>query len=201
MIHNLLDPNFILKSIGLFGLFFVVFAETGLFFGFFLPGDSLLITAGILSSQGVVNVWVLALGSFIFAVYGDSFGYWFGKKIGRRIFTKDDSFLFRKSHVKRAQDFYEKYGNKTIFFARFVPIVRTFAPIVAGVGDMKYKNFINYNLLGGFVWSFLMVFIGYFLGNSIPHIDRYIWLVIIIIVFLSFIPVVVELVLNKKSHK
>ncbi len=201
MLHNLLDPNFILKSIGLFGLFFVVFAETGLFFGFFLPGDSLLITAGILSSQGVVNVWLLALGSFIFAVYGDSFGYWFGKKIGKRIFTKEDSFLFRKSHVRRAQDFYEKYGNKTIFFARFLPIVRTFAPIVAGVADMKYKNFINYNIAGGFVWSFLMVFIGYFLGNSIPNIDRYIWLVILIIVAISFIPVAIELIIRKKSHK
>ncbi len=198
MLHSLFDPNFILQSVGLFGLFFIVFAETGLFFGFFLPGDSLLITAGILSSQGFVNVWVLALGAFIFAVYGDSFGYWFGKRIGRRIFTKEDTFLFKKSYVKRSQDFYEKYGNKTIFFARFIPIVRTFAPIVAGVGDMKYQNFINYNIAGGFVWSFLMVFVGYFLGNSIPNIDRYIWIVIIIIVILSFIPVAFEVIKNRK---
>ncbi len=200
MLHNLLDPNFILHSLGIFGLFFIIFAETGLFIGFFLPGDTLLITAGILSSQGLINIWVLSLGAFIFAVYGDSFGYWLGKKIGPKIFTKEDSFFFRKSHIKKSQEFYEKYGNKTIFLARFVPIVRTFAPLLAGVGNMKYQNFINYNIAGGFVWSFALVFFGYFLGNTIPHVERYIWLIFAIIAFLSVIPIAYEYLKSRKTR-
>ncbi len=194
---KIIDPIYLFKHLGIYGLFFIVFAETGLFFGFFLPGDSLLITAGILASQGYANIWVLLLGSFIFAVYGDSFGYWLGKKIGPKIFVKENSLLFRREYIERTQKFFEKHGNKTIFFARFVPIIRTLAPTLAGVGQMKYGKFLAYNILGGFVWSSVMTLTGYFIGNSIPHIDRYIWLVVIIIVIFSLIPLYFEWRSNK----
>ncbi len=189
---KIIDPIYLIQHLGIYGLFFIIFAETGLFFGFFLPGDSLLITAGILASQGYINIWVLWLGSFIFAVYGDSFGYWLGKKIGPKIFIKEESFFFRREYVERTKKFFEKHGNKTIFIARFVPIIRTLAPTLAGVGEMKYSKFLAYNIIGGFVWSSVMVLTGYFIGNSIPNILEYIWLVILIIVFLSVIPLYFE---------
>ena len=152
-IFHIFDPMIIIKTLGLIGVLIIVFAESGLFFGFFFPGDSLLFTAGFLASQNYLNISILVFGAFICAVLGDSVGYWFGRKVGPKIFTKEDSIFFHKKHIERAQNFYNKYGNKTIFLARFVPIVRTFAPIVAGVGQMKYKNFLTYNIFGGFVWT------------------------------------------------
>ena len=148
---GLLDPMTIIKTLGLIGVFFIIFAESGLFFGFFFPGDSLLFTAGFLASQSLLDIKILVLGAFICAVLGDSVGYWFGVKAGPKIFNKDDSIFFHKKHIEEAQNFYNKYGNKTIFLARFVPIVRTFAPIVAGIGKMNYKNFVVYNIVGGFI--------------------------------------------------
>jgi membrane-associated protein len=198
-ILNAIDPITIIKTLGLIGVLFIVFAESGLFFGFFLPGDSLLFTAGLFASQGFLNIYILLLGSFLMAVLGDSFGYWFGKKIGPKIFTKEDSFFFQKKHVERAHNFYEKYGNKTIILARFVPIVRTFAPIVAGVGLMKYKSFLTYNLIGGFVWSFGMVLAGFILGNVVPNIDKYILPIILLIIFVSVLPIIFEFVKSKKK--
>lgn len=189
---NMLDPVTIIKTLGLIGILVIVFAESGLFFGFFLPGDSLLFTAGFLASQNYLNINFLVWGVFLCAVLGDSVGYWFGRKVGPKIFNKDDSLFFHKDHIQRAQRFYEKYGNKTIFLARFVPIVRTFAPIVAGVGLMKYDNFIFYNVIGGFVWSFGMIYSGYYLGQVIPDVDRYILPIIIGIIFLSLIPIFSE---------
>ena len=197
-LFNILDPMTIIKTIGIVGMLFVVFAESGLFFGFFLPGDSLLFTAGFLASQNYLDLNVLVWGSFLCAVLGDSVGYWFGKKIGPRIFTKEDSMFFHKKHVERAQNFYNKYGNKTIFLARFIPIVRTFAPIVAGVGQMKYNNFITYNIIGGFVWSFGTVLSGYFLGEIIPGVDKYLLPIIFIIIIISFLPVLFEI---RKANK
>jgi len=182
----------IIKTLGLIGVLIIVFAETGLFFGFFFPGDSLLFTAGLLASQHLLNIEVLVIGAFICAVLGDSVGYWFGKKVGPKIFNKEDSIFFHKKHVEKAQNFYDKYGNKTIFLARFVPIVRTFAPIVAGVGQMKYKNFLTYNIIGGFIWTFGMVLGGYFLGEAIPNIDKYILPIILLIVLLSIMPIIIE---------
>jgi membrane-associated protein len=196
---HLLDPIIIIKALGLIGVLSIVFAESGLFFGFFFPGDSLLFTAGFLASQNLLDINILVWGAFICAVAGDSVGYWFGKKVGPKIFTKEDSLFFHKKHIERAQNFYNKYGNKTIFLARFVPIVRTFAPIVAGVGQMKYKNFITYNLVGGFVWSFLMVFSGYFLGQVIPGVDKYILPIILIIIVISFLPVIFEVLKSRKQ--
>lgn len=204
IINNILyylDPVVIIKALGLFGVLFIVFAESGLFFGFFLPGDSLLFTAGFLASQNFLDISFLAVGAFLCAVLGDSVGYWFGKKIGPKIFNKEDSFFFHKKHIVEAQNFYNKYGNKTIFLARFVPVVRTFAPIVAGVGQMKYKNFIAYNLVGGFVWSFLLVFSGYFLGEIIPGVDKYLLPIILVIIVISFLPIMFEVIKSKKKSK
>ena len=200
-ILNYLDPMVIIKTLGLVGVFFIIFAESGLFFGFFLPGDSLLFTAGFLASQNILNINILVWVSFLCAVLGDSIGYWFGKKVGPKIFSKDDSIFFHKKHIERAQKFYDKYGNKTIFLARFVPIVRTFAPIVAGVGQMKYKNFISYNIVGGFVWTFLMVYAGYFLGRVVPGVDKYLLPIILIIIIVSFLPVVFEYMKSRKDNK
>ena len=189
----------IIKTLGLVGILFIVFAESGLFFGFFLPGDSLLFTAGFLASQNYLNVTILVWGSFVCAVLGDSIGYWFGKKVGPKIFTREDSFFFHKKHIERAQNFYNKYGNKTIFLARFVPIVRTFAPIVAGVGRMEYRNFISYNIIGGFVWSFGMIYSGFFLGQIVPNVDRYILPIIILIIVISLLPLIFEFIKHKKE--
>jgi membrane-associated protein len=197
-IVNLIQPLTLIGTAGLIGLFSIIFAESGLFFGFFFPGDSLLFTAGILAAGGHLNLYVLLIGSFLCAILGDTVGYVFGKHIGPKIFTREDSFFFHKKHIARAQHFYEQYGNKTIFLARFVPIVRTFAPIIAGVGQMKYRDFLAYNIVGGFVWAFSMILSGYFLGSVIPHIDDYILPIILIIIVLSFLPVLFEYYRQKK---
>jgi len=180
----------ILPAIGYLGIFLIVFAESGLFIGFFLPGDSLLFTAGFLASQGLFNVTILAVGSFIAAVLGDSIGYWFGKKIGPKLFVKEDSLFFHKKNLAKAQHFYEKHGKKTIVIARFVPIVRTFAPIVAGIGEMHYHTFISYNVIGGFVWTFGMTYGGYYLGKMIPDVDKYLLPIVMIIIIVSVLPTI-----------
>ncbi|MFA6257911.1 MAG: VTT domain-containing protein [Candidatus Paceibacterota bacterium] len=185
------------ENLGLLGIFFIVFAESGLFFGFFFPGDSLLFSAGLLASAGYFNIFYLFFGSFLFAVLGDSVGYWTGKKLGPRIFSKPNSFFFNKKNLDKTTKFYDQYGKKTIVLARFVPIVRTFAPILAGAGNMKYDNFIFYNFLGGFFWTSGTIFSGYFLGNSIPNIDQYILPIIVIIIILSLAPFIKEF-FNKK---
>ena len=187
-----------IKLAGYIGVFGFVFAESGLLIGFFLPGDSLLFTAGFLASQGYLNIWVLAFGAWIFAVIGDSVGYAFGKRVGIKIFTKEDSFWFHKDHIVRAQHFYEKHGGKTIILARFVPVVRTFAPILAGVGDMKYKTFLIFNVVGGLLWGVGLSLLGYVLGNAIPDIDRYLLPVIVGIIILSIIPGVFHLLRKKR---
>lgn len=194
-----LEPITLIKTVGLAGVIAVIFAESGVFFGFFFPGDSLLFTAGLLASQGFFNIFWLTIGCAIAAILGDSFGYFFGKYIGPRIFTKENSFFFQKKHIERTQAFYEKYGNKTIVLARFVPIVRTFAPILAGVGKMDYRKFVFYNVIGGLVWTVGIINLGYFLGNSIPDIERYILPIIAGIILVSFIPVIYEVVVARKK--
>lgn len=187
-IQDILDPQKIISLFGVIGVIVIVFAESGLFFGFFLPGDSLLFTAGLLSSQGILPFYFLIIGVFIAAVLGDNVGYWFGKKLGIKLFSKEDSFFFKKKYLSDAQHFYEKHGKKTIILARFIPIVRTFAPIVAGIGNMKYKTFFMYNVIGGFVWSVGLTVLGYILGATVPGIDKYLLPIIIFIVFISFLP-------------
>jgi len=183
-----LEPTFLIKAAGLLGVFAIVFAESGLFFGFFFPGDSLLFTAGFLASQGILPIGWLALGCFIAAIIGDSFGYAFGKAVGAKFFTRNDSFFFKKHYLEKARLFYEKHGTSAIFLARFIPIVRTFAPIAAGIGQMKYQTFIAFNVIGGFVWSLGFIFAGYFLGRTVPGIDQYILPIILLIIITSVLP-------------
>lgn len=199
MLHWI-DPVFLITTFGLLGIFAIIFAESGLFFGFFLPGDSLLFTAGLLASQGHFNIALLWIGCMLFAILGDSVGYAFGKKVGPRIFAREDSFFFHKRHIERTRAFYEKYGKKTIVLARFVPIVRTFAPILAGVGRMEYKTFLTYNIAGGVGWSTLMIFLGYGLGSAVPGIDRYLLPLILAIILLSFAPILWEWIKNRKEN-
>lgn len=191
----------LIKTAGYLGLFGIVFAETGLFVGFFLPGDSLLFTAGFLASQGFLNVWLTAVLVFVAAVTGDSVGYAFGKKVGPAIFKKEDSRFFKKENLLKAEKFYEKYGAKTIILARFMPVVRTFAPIVAGVGNMNYSEFIRYNIIGGFVWSFGLTFAGYFLGTTIPNADRYLMPIVILIIISSVLPPVWQVIKERREEK
>jgi len=191
----------LIKAAGYLGLFGIIFAESGLFFGFFLPGDSLLFTAGFLASKGFLNVYILIGLTFIAAVLGDNTGYWFGKKTGPKIFTREDSLLFHKDHVTKAEHFFQKYGPKTIIFARFVPIVRTFAPILAGVGKMHYHTFFFYNLVGGFLWTAGLSLLGYFLGQLVPSIDKYLLPIIALIIIISVLPNIYQILKMKSKNK
>ena len=190
--ENMLDPIVLIKTVGLVGIILIVFAETGLFFGFFFPGDSLLFTAGIFASQGFFNLEVLLIGCVIAAVLGDSVGYWSGKKYGRKLFERDSGFFFKKQRLYDAEAFYEKHGKLTIIIARFVPIIRTFAPIVAGIGKMHYGTFISYNVFGGVVWASGMILLGYFLGNLIPNPDKYILPIAGLIILISVVPILIK---------
>ena len=177
----------LIQTVGLLGVWTIVFVESGLLIGFFLPGDSLLFTAGFLSAQGVMDITLLTVGSFIAAVTGDSVGYWIGHRYGRKLFQKEDSLLFQKSHLKAAETFYEKHGGKTIILARFMPFVRTFAPVVAGIGQMKYSTFLSYNIIGGLLWAVGLTLAGYYFGN-IPIIKENFEKVIFLIIFVSVAP-------------
>lgn len=191
-----IDLVSLIKAIGYVGVFGIVFAETGLFLGFFLPGDSLLFVAGFLASQGFFSISLLLLGIFVAGVIGNLFGYEFGRRVGPKIFSREDSWLFKKAHVLKAQAFYEKHGPKTILLARFMPIVRTFAPIVAGVADMRFRTFLIYNLIGAFLWTLGLVLLGYTLG-SVIDVDRYLLPIIVLIIVLSFLPAIVAYLKEK----
>lgn len=190
----------ILPTIGYFGIFLIVFAESGLFFGFFLPGDSLLFTAGFLASQGIFDIRLLSAICFVAAVSGDSVGYWFGHKVGRRFFHKKDSLFFHQDNLKKTEQFYEKHGGKTIIIARFLPIIRTFAPIVAGIGQMRYQAFITYNTIGGLLWGVGLTLAGYFLGRIIPNVDVYILPIVAFIIIISLLPIIIH-VLKDEKHR
>lgn len=178
----------------------IVFAETGLLAGFFLPGDSLLVTAGLLAAaEGSLNVWLLLVLLSLAAIAGDSTGYAIGYHVGPRAFNRQDSRFFHKDHLIRTQRFYEQYGAKTIVLARFVPIIRTFAPTVAGVGRMRYLTFLLFNVIGGIGWVTSMTLAGYFLGRSIPDIERHLHWVIGTVILLSLLPIVREWRLSRRS--
>lgn len=181
----------IIKAAGYLGIFGMIFSESGLLVGFFLPGDSLLFTAGFLASQSYLNIYILITIVFIAAVVGDNVGYAFGSKVGKKIFTKEESRFFRKDNLLKASDFYEKHGSKTVVLARFIPFVRTFAPIVAGVGKMHYQTFLAYNILGGFLWAISIPLLGLYLGNLIPNVDKYILPIIFLIIILSILPSII----------
>jgi len=178
----------LIRSVGYLGIFGIIFAESGLLIGFFLPGDSLLFTAGVLSSQGYLSLGVLIFLSLAGAVLGDNVGYSFGKKVGPLIFTKEESWFFRKDHLERAALFYEKYGGLTLVLARFLPFIRTFAPILAGVGRMPYRVFLFYNFLGGMLWAVGLPLIGFYLGRVIPDVDKYLLPLVLAIITLTAIP-------------
>ncbi len=189
----------LIKTAGYLGIFGIIFAESGLFIGFFLPGDSLLFTAGFLASQGFLNIWILIILTFVGAVLGDSVGYWFGKKTGDKIFTKEESLFFKKDNIHKAEEFFKKYGAKAIVLARFVPIVRTFTPILAGVGTMHYKTFLIFNVIGGALWAIGVSLLGYFLGNLIPNIDKYLLPIILLIIILSLLPNIIHLIKSRRN--
>ena len=178
----------------------IVFTETGLLVGFFLPGDSLLITAGLVAATGGLDIWWLNLLLIAAAVSGDSVGYAIGARIGPRLFTREKSWLFNPRHVVRTREFYARHGAKTIVIARFVPIVRTFAPVVAGVGQMSYRRFLVYNVAGGIGWVVSMTWAGYLLGSVVPNIDRHIHIVVIIVIVLSVIPIAVEVLRERRRQ-
>ncbi len=198
IIHLITNPQAIVSAFGLVGVTIIVFLETGAFFGFFFPGDSLLFTAGLLASQGYLPISWLLVCVFLAAISGDTVGYAFGKRIGPAIFTKEDSLLFNRAYVSKAQNFYEKYGTKTIIIARFVPIVRTFAPIVAGIGAMKYRTFLVFNVIGAAMWTCLVIGLGYGFGNLIPDPDRFLLPAILVIVAISAAPAIYE-ILKKRE--
>lgn len=195
----------IVKSLGYFGVWAIIFAESGLLIGFFLPGDSLLFTAGFVAytKPELLNIWVLIFGAFVCAVLGDNVGYATGHRFGRRLFQKEDSWLFHKKHLEKTQSFYEKHGKKTLVLARFVPIVRTFAPIIAGIGAMHYRTFMSYNLIGGLLWTFGITLLGYFLGKSLPaeQVDKYLLPIIGLIIVISLIPSIIHIIQENRGSK
>ncbi len=186
---------------GYVGLTIIVFCETGLLVGFFLPGDSLLVTAGLVASQGKLDIFKLNALLMAAAIIGDTVGYWIGYHAGPRLFNKEESFFFKKEYVKKTHDFFEKYGGKTIIIARFVPIVRTFAPTVAGVGRMTYRKFISYNVFGGILWVGSMTGAGYLLGETVPDIEKHLHFVILGIIAVSFLPIVFEAIHAYRAKK
>ena len=190
----------IIGSVGYIGIAGIIFAECGLFFGFFLPGDSLLFTAGLLAAKGFFDIWLLLILTTIAAILGETVGFIFGKRIGPLLFNKMESRFFKPKHVKRAHEFFMHHGNKAIFLARFLPIVRTFVPIIAGVAKMPYKQFTIYNIIGGCVWIWSITLLGYTLGVRIPNAEKYLYPIVLVIIIISFLPAIYEWVQSRK-HK
>lgn len=178
----------IIKTAGYLGIFGMIFAETGLLFGFVFPGDSLLFTAGILASQGFLHLGTVIAVLFFAVLLGDNTGYYLGRKLGPKIFTKEDSLFFQKSHLERSQQFFEKHGPKALVLARFVPVVRTFAPTLAGVGKMRYRTFFAFSIIGAALWAIGLTLLGYYLGVKIPNVERYILPGIALVILLSISP-------------
>lgn len=179
----------LIKAVGYLGIFGIVFAESGIMIGFMLPGDSLLFTAGFLASQDFLNIYILIPLIFIAALSGDNFGYYLGSKLGKKVFTQERKNRFlKKENLDKAEEFYKSHGAKTMLFARFIPFVRTFAPLFAGAGKMEYKKFIFFDIIGALLWSCFVTLAGYFLGNIIPNIDRYILPIIFTIILASLLP-------------
>lgn len=202
LFNRMRDVRAIIAWGGYAGLAAIIFAETGLLIGFFLPGDSLVVTAGLLAATtGVFNVWFLGVLLSLASILGNTAGYHIGKAAGPRLFTRGDSLLFNKKHLYRARDFYERHGGKTIIIARFMPIVRTFVPVVAGMGQMGYRRYTIYNVAGGIGWIWSMLFVGYVLGRYIPGVDRHIEIVIILVVLVSMLPGLIGWLRSRSSRR
>jgi membrane-associated protein len=199
-LHRIRDVRGLIAWGGYVGLTIIIFAETGLLVGFFLPGDSLLVTAGLLAATtGALNVWVLGLLLTAASIIGNTVGYAIGHAAGPRLFTREDSLFFNKKHLYRAHEFYERHGGKTVIIARFMPIVRTFVPVVAGMADMGYRRYTTFNVVGGLAWIWSMLFIGYFLGRYIPGVDEHVEMVIVIVIFLSLLPGIIGWLKARRS--
>ena len=201
-LHSLYNPDGLKELIRWGGAPLVcgiVFIETGFFVGFFLPGDSLLVTAGIFSAASVIPLKWLLLPVMACAIAGDQIGYWIGRAAGPALYRREDSLFFRRSHLQRAHDFYEKYGGRAVIFARFVPIIRTFCPPVAGAAGMPYSRYVVYDICGGILWVGAMILGGFFLGRSVPNIGQRIHYVIAVVIFLSLLPAVISLLRARRS--
>lgn len=208
ILHQIYDVKSLVVWAGYIGMAIIIFSETGLLAGFFLPGDSLLVTAGLLAAtpdpvtgHPLLNIWYLILILIPSAIAGDATGYWIGSKAGPRLFKKEKSFFFRKDYLIKTQNFYDKHGGITIIIARFMPIIRTFAPTVAGIAQMKYIKFAQYNIVGGFAWILSMTLLGFYLGRLVPGIEKHIEKVIIVVVFLSILPGIIKYVKHKFRKK
>ena len=186
---------------GLIGLVLIVFAETGLMIGFFLPGDSLLVTAGLFAAKGDLDIVTLNVAVIAAAIVGDATGYWIGKRTGKALYNRPNSFFFRRQHLIKTHEFYEKHGGKTIVIARFIPILRTFAPVVAGAAEMTYRKFALYNIAGGIGWVLSMTLIGYFLGQAVPNIEEHIHIVVAAVIFLSLLPGIIAFLRAKAQSR
>jgi membrane-associated protein len=199
LFHRFSNLPELVQWAGLFGLAAIIFSETGLLVGVFLPGDSLLVTAGLLAARGYLNIYTLVPVLTLAAICGNSVGYSIGRATGPRIFNRENSLFFNKKHAIRAHEFYEKHGRKTIVLAQFMPVIRTFAPVVAGVGGMKYRTFIAFNIIGAVSWIWSMLAIGYFLGSYIPGIDQHIEVVVAVVVFISLLPGLISWYRGKRA--
>ncbi|MDD5558853.1 VTT domain-containing protein [Candidatus Methylomirabilis sp.] len=200
LFHSVYDVEALVRVGGLTALVAIIFVETGLLVGFFLPGDSLLVTAGLFAAGGHLDLWSLFLFVSLAAIVGDTIGYTIGASAGSKIFTRENSLFFHKKHLITTKEFYDRYGGITIILARFMPILRTFAPLVAGVGSMQYGRFVFYNVMGGIGWVVSMTSIGYILGRTIPDIDRYIQAVIALVIGLSLLPGIVTFVRSRRLN-
>lgn len=199
-----LDPEKLLSTVGLIGLFAIVFAESGIMIGFFLPGDSLLFAAGLFTYRGQLaggHIWIVSLGCAIAAVAGDQVGYMFGNRVGPSLFKREKSRLFKPEYVEAAERFFEHHGAKAIVLARFVPVVRTFCPIVAGVSNMHYRTFVRYNVIGGIVWAVGFTQLGYWLGRTFPGVGDNLEVVIVVIVLFSLVPIGIEIWRHRRKAK
>lgn len=197
-----LEPDKLLRTFGTIGLFAIIFAESGLLIGFFLPGDSLLVAAGLFSARGdLPHIAIIAGGCALAAIIGDQVGYAFGKKAGPRIFNRPESRLFKRENVEAAEEFFDEHGPKAIILARFVPIIRTFTPIIAGVSSMQYRTFTIYNIVGGILWGAGLTLIGYSLGTKFPWLVERIEVIAIVIVILSLVPMAIEVRKHRKRQK
>lgn len=201
--QRLRDLPALVQWAGYFGLTLIIFAETGLLVGFFLPGDSLLVTAGLLAADPAfgLNVWLLGAILTVAAIVGDTVGYNIGRISGPHIFSREDSLFFNKKHLIRAQAFYEKHGGKTIIIARFIPILRTFAPVVAGVGRMEYRKFVMFNVVGGVLWIWSMLLTGWLLARTVPAIAQHIEKVVVVVIFLSILPGIIAWLREKSAAR
>jgi len=195
-----MNPKSLIETFGTVGVLAIIFAESGLLVGFFLPGDSLLFTAGLLTSQGTLNLPVIMVGAALAAIAGDQVGYLIGKRAGPALFKRPDSRFFKQKNVERAHAYFEKNGPKTVILARFLPVIRTFTPVVAGVGEMEYRRFVTFNMIGGVLWGAGVTLLGRILGDTVPNIDKWLLPIILVIGAVSFVPVILELLRMRRER-